>query len=346
MKAKLNFFSLLLLVSMLNLSALFSQETKYKVGCIGFYNLENLFDTENDPNIEDEEFLPGGGNVWTEEKYAEKLGNMAGVIAKMGADITGSGPAILGVCEIENRKVLEDLIATDALKAMKYEIVHYDSPDKRGVDVGLLYQPKYFTVENSKNIKVDIGEHPTRDILLVSGKFDGEELHILVNHWPSRSGGQKKSEPRRIIAAEMNRTIIDSILKINPKAKIVVMGDLNDNPTDKSIKKYLKSTDVIEEAKDGILYNPMVSKYNKGNGTTAHRDTWGLFDQLIISEGLIGTPEKEYKFYNALIFKEKFLIQSSGKYEGYPFRTFSGGKYAGGYSDHLPVYLFIRKEKK
>lgn len=337
----------LLICTVISLSTqLKAQEKKYKIGCIAFYNVENLFDTEDDPNIIDEEFLPSGGNVWNEEKYQKKLDNMSHVISLIGNEYV-SGPAILGVSEVENRKVLEDLVATEKLKDKNYEIIHYDSPDERGVDVGLLYQPAYFKVFNSKAIFTDLGEDDfTRDILLVSGVFDGDTLHILVNHWPSRGGGQKKSDPKRKISAALARQQIDSLQAINPKAKIIVMGDLNDNPTDESVVEVLGSTGEMDEAVNGILYNPMVEKFKRGDGSNAYRDTWSLFDNIIVSEGLLGDDKSDYKFLKASILKEDFMIQKSGKYKGYPLRTFSNGNFQNGYSDHFPAYIFLIKEDK
>jgi exonuclease III len=345
---KINFSLLLIVIIVLiNSTIVNAQEKKYKIGCIAFYNIENLFDTENDSLINDEEFLPEGSNKWTTERYNEKLNNMADVISQIGTEYVPTGPSIIGLSEIENRKVLEDLIATDKLKNLNYQIIHFDSPDERGVDVALLYQPTYFTVFNSKAIFTDLGEDDmTRDILLVSGIFNGDTLHVFVNHWPSRSGGEKRSAPKRQISAETARVHIDSLQAINPQAKIILMGDLNDNPTDKSITEYLKATGEKEEAVNGILYNPMTEKYKKGVGSNAYRDTWSLFDNLMVSEGLLGEDKSDYKFFKAIIFSENFLIQKDGKYKGYPFRTFSGSTYQSGYSDHFPVYMYLIKEDK
>jgi len=328
----------------------YSQKSELKVGCIAFYNLENLFDTIVDPDttkILQEDFTPYSTKNWNTEKYNKKLANMSDVISQIGTEFVPTGPAILGVSEIENRQVLEDLINTPKLKPLNYKIVHFDSPDRRGVDVGLLYQPKYFTVTNSKAIYLDMGPKGgyTRDILLVSGLFDGEPMHFMVNHWSSRRGGEERSAPRRNKAAEVARHHIDSILKDDPDAKIILMGDLNDNPTNESVKVYLGAEGKERKVKDGKMFNPMEAYYRKGIGTGAYQDTWHLFDQLIITEGLLGDDRSTYKFFDARIFSKPFMIQNTGRFEGYPLRGFVGDTFQGGYSDHFPVYLFLVKNK-
>jgi len=281
---------ILTLVFLLPFSSYAQDKKNFRVGCIGFYNLENLFDTENDTLKNDEEFLPKGKNLWTDDRYAEKLSNMAEVITQIGTDVNPDGPAILGVSEIENRRVLEDLIKTAPFKTEEWDIVHYDSPDRRGVDVGMIYQPKYFKVYHSDSYLLELEDDPyfkSRDQLVVSGVFDGDTLHVIVNHWPSRWGGEKASRHKRIAAAKLNRKIVDSILLISPDAKIIVMGDLNDNPKDPSVKKYLRSGSKVNKLSEGELYNPMVDLYNKGIGSNAWRDSWNLFDQVIVSQGLL-----------------------------------------------------------
>ncbi len=328
----------------------FSQKEELKIGCIAFYNLENLFDTIIDPDttkILQDDFTPFSAKRWDSEKYNKKLLNMSDVISQIGTEFVPTGPAVLGVSEIENRKVLEDLINTPKLKPLNYKIVHFDSPDRRGIDVGLIYQPKYFTVTNSKAIYVDVSETGgyTRDILLVSGVFDGEVMHFMVNHWSSRRGGEERSAPRRIKAATTARHHIDSILKEDPNAKIILMGDLNDNPTDESVRKHLGTAGKLKKVKNGKMFNPMEAYYKKGIGTGAYRDTWHLFDQLILTENLLGDDYSSYKLHKALIYNKPFMINNSGRFEGYPFRGFVGDTFQGGYSDHLPVYLFLVKNK-
>jgi len=331
-----------------SVSGSFSQEERsYRIGCIGFYNLENLFDTENDTTINDEQFLPNGSYLWTEERYWEKQENMANVISQVGTDVTPDGLAILGISEIENRKVVEDLISMPLLKDRNYEIVHYDSPDRRGVDVGMIYQPKYFTVINSKSYRLRIEGNEnfrSRDQLVVSGIFDGDTIYLIVNHWPSRYGGEKRSRHLRLAAAGLSRSIIDSILTISPQSKVILMGDLNDNPDDPSVKKQLKAKEKKDKLSGDELYNPMYELFKKGIGSNAWRDTWNLFDQIIVSQGLMGEDLTSYQFYKAMVFNKNFLTQSEGRYKGYPYRTYGGGAYMGGYSDHFPVYIYIIKE--
>ena len=323
------------------------ENKKYKGVCIGFYNLENLFDTFDDTLKNDEQFLPNGSYSWTQERFQEKLNNMAEVIAKIGTDINPEGVSILGVSEIENRFVLEELVKTDALKDRNYKIVHFDSPDFRGVDNGLIYQEKYFKVIAAKAYKLSIPEiedFATRDQILVSGLVENDTVHIIVNHWPSRRGGEKRSRPRRIEAAKISRHISDSIFSVQPNAKIIIMGDLNDNPTDVSIKKYLKAKGKKDELKDNELYNPYESLFKKGFGSNAYRDVWSLFDQIIVSSSLVGNDYSKLTMIRPSIFKRNFLLQQNGKYKGYPNRTYGAGVYMGGYSDHFPVYLFLIKE--
>lgn len=335
----LGFFSI-------NLS-LKAQDKQYKVGCVAFYNLENLFDTIDSENTNDYEFTPEGPNAWKSNRYIEKLNNMAGIISQIGDEYIKGGPAVLGVSEIENREVLEDLIKTDALKNSNYDIVHYNSPDKRGVDVALLYRKQSFKVTNSKSIKLTIPDMPdfyTRDILLVSGEFDGEIMHFMVNHWPSRRGGEKRSAPLRNAAGALARKIIDSLMTENPQAKIVLMGDLNDNPTDPSVTKHLKAEGDKETLSKNAMFNTMAGYYKRGIGTTAYQDVWSLFDQLIISQAFLNEKQNGYRFLKSIIFKRDEMIQKEGNFKGYPLRTFVGGEYIGGFSDHFPVYIFLVKD--
>jgi endonuclease/exonuclease/phosphatase family metal-dependent hydrolase len=225
---------------LLIIGGLWAQEEKeYTVGCIAFYNIENLFDTINDPDIYiNHEFTPESDKKWNTEKYFKKLGNIAKVIDGIGADFTGSAPAILGLSEIENISVLEDLVKEEQIAKYDYQIVHFDGPDHRGVDCALLYRPEFFEVSNTEmyTVTMDDPEWTTRAQLLVSGNYDGEEMHFIVLHWPSRRGGEKKSSPKREAAADVTRHIVDSILAIDENAKVVVMGDLNDDPVNSSVK--------------------------------------------------------------------------------------------------------------
>jgi len=321
----------------------------YSIAIVGFYNLENLFDTINDPTIDDEEFLPKSASHWNTEKYLHKLVNMSKVISKIGTDINPDGFAILGVSEIENKGVMEDLVNQALLKTRHLGIVHRDSPDRRGIDVGLLYNPKYFKVEAVKMCRLHIKDRPhfrTRDQMLVSGLLLGEKVYIIVNHWPSRYGGEKRSRPLRIAAANLSRHICDSLLRINKGAKIMVMGDLNDNPTNQSVLVDMRAKGNINKLKGGDFFNPMNKLYKEGIGSTAWRDSWSLFDQILISQGLVGKAKltNGLKFYKSYIFNKPFMKQKDGKYKGYPYRTFAGGTWQGGFSDHFPAYVVLIKE--
>lgn len=339
-------FAFLFIVS-LSLQA--QDEAKYRVGCIAFYNIENLFDTIKQPEVNDIEFTPQGINNWNTKKYYEKLEKLSEVISKIGTEMTPDGPAILGVSEIENRSVLVDLAAQPALSSRNYQVVHFDGPDLRGVDCALFYNPKYFKETNSQSRRLRIegnDEFLTRDQLVVSGLFDGEMMHFIVNHWPSRRGGQKRSEPMRLAAARLTRSIVDSLLAIDPNAKVIVMGDLNDDPVDKSVKKVLNTTDSPEKIKEGLMFNPMEKLFRQGIGSLAYRDSWNLFDQMIMTPALVGNDKSTYKFYRAGVFNKPWMVQKDGAFKGYPWRSFAGGSYLGGYSDHFPVYLFLLREEK
>lgn len=347
-------------ISIVALSALFTftvsllsaqeDDKTYMATCVGFYNLENLFDTLVDPDtnkILQEDFTPVGYKNWNTPKYLEKLDHLSTVIAQLGTDVNPDGPAVLGVSEIENKDVLEDLVATEKLKDKNYQIVHYDSPDRRGIDVGLLYQPKYFELESSINIPLKIegkDDFYTRDQLLVTGKLNGERIHFIVAHWPSRRGGEKKSEPLRKAAAALGKKIIDSIQEKDPEAKVIYMGDLNDDPVDESLKKVMHGKHKKSQVEEDDLFNAMYDFYKKGIGTLAYRDNWNLFDQILMTPPLISEGLDSYKFYKAFIFNKTFLLQQDGKYKGYPWRSYGGPNYIGGYSDHFPVYVFLVKE--
>lgn len=333
-------------------SAPFGQNNKeFKVLTIAFYNVENLFDYENDPLIFDDDYTPDGKNNWTKEIYEAKIANIARVISEIGADQSGTSPALIGLCEIENRRVLEDLVNHKHLLKDDYGIVHFDSPDRRGIDVALLYKKKLFTPINyvAKELliydDVDTSKRVyTRDQLLVSGMLDGEKISVIVNHWPSRRGGEERSRPKRISAAKLNKKIIDSLFSEDPYSKIITMGDFNDDPINPSIKRTLKAKGRNKDLKLKEFYNPMEALYKKGQGTLAYRDNWNLFDQIIISTELTIKDYSSYRFYKAGIFNKNYLINQRGRYKGYPFRSFSGG-FTGGYSDHFPVYIYLIKEK-
>lgn len=327
-----------------------TDKKNYAVTCVGFYNLENLFDTIVDPDtnkILQEDFTPNGPKRWNTPKYYEKLGNMARVISELGTEVTPDGAAILGVAEVENKSVLEDLVKQDPIKNRNYQIVHFDSPDKRGIDVGLLYNPNYFKNVSAKSYTLSMptdSNFYTRDQLLVSGELHGEKIHIIVAHWPSRRGGEKRSKPKRIAAAQLARMIVDSLQQYDPNSKVLYMGDLNDDPVDVSVRGYLKTVGTKEEANNGKLYNPFEDFFKKGIGTLGYQDAWNLFDQIIISEPLLGDDYSSLKHYKSVVYNKNYLKSDSGRFKGYPYRTYSFGEYIGGYSDHFPVYLYLIKE--
>ena len=327
-----------------------AQNKDLKTACIAFYNLENLFDTIDTEGVKDTEFTIKGSKAWTGKRFWRKVNNMSKVISQIGDEFMKGGPVIMGVSEIENRTVLESLLKTDYLKNSGYKIVHYDSPDRRGIDVGLMYRSDYFTVTNSLSVNFMVpdsinpynDEFRSRSQLVVSGLLNGEKIHIIVNHWPSRRGG-KRSGPLRDAAADLCRHSADSILSINPNAKIFIMGDLNDDPVDPSVIKHLRAKKRLKDMKKGDFYNPYALRYNRGIGTTAYRDAWSLFDQIIVTTAVLSRKIGTYHFKKAKIFRKKFLLQKTGKYEGYPKRTFSFDKFQNGYSDHFPVYVVLKK---
>lgn len=331
---------------LLCISSIDAQKQTYAVASIGFYNLENLFDTEDDPFINDEEFLPEGPKLWTPERYQYKLANMASVIGILGKDINPEGVAILGVAEIENRKVLEDLINQDAMADRDWAIVHYDSPDNRGVDVGMIYQPRFFSVLESRSINLPIIEDDgtrrnTRDILYVKGLLFGDTTIIMVNHWPSRRGGEKATRKFRMEGAAICKRVIDSVLAVSPDTRAVIMGDLNDDPVSPSVKKVLMAQGTREDVSRNGYFNPMLSKYKSGEGSNAYRDAWSLFDQIILTGNTVKDPGEAWQYFRAEIHKTPDMLQRTGRFKGYPFRTFAGDQFLGGYSDHFPVVVHL-----
>ncbi|HRH65950.1 MAG TPA: hypothetical protein PLU53_06615 [Bacteroidia bacterium] len=328
-----------------------AQKSTYKVSLIGFYNLENFYDTINDPKVSDEEFLPEGSKHYTGEVYLDKINHLSEVLSQVGTDKTPDGLALIGCAEIENEAVLKDLCRQPSLIRRNYQVVHYDSPDERGVDVALLYNPKYFTPKFSEPLNVllynlDSTIRKTRDVLYVYGMFAGEPLHVFVNHWPSRRGGEEVSAPGRASAARVCKHKIDSITALNPDAKIVVMGDLNDDPVSPSVAVVLGAKGEKEKVQRGGLFNPWVSMYKQGIGTLAYNDSWNLFDQIMISFGFINQNQDGFFFQDAKIFNKPWMVQTDGRYKGYPKRTYDFDKYAGGYSDHFPTYLIMLQKVK
>lgn len=330
---------------------LWSQETKkFRIHTIGFYNLENLFDTINDPTKFDEASPIMEMNTGRAEVYQKKVRNMARVIADIGADGSGNAPAVLGVAEIENRSVLVDVVNDPLLLGIDYGIIHYDSPDNRGIDVGLIYQKTIFQPIQTSSHTVYIYDDVTRkrvytrDQLLVSGNLEGDLIHIIVNHWPSRSGGEERSRSKRIGAARLNKRIIDSLQIIDPYAKIIVMGDFNDDPINASFKEVLNAKAERKDLELKDIYNPYENFYKNGLGSNAYRDAWSLFDQILISQPLIENDYSSFRFYKAFIFNKHYLTTKRGRWKGYPFRSFADGGFTGGFSDHFPVYIYVIKE--
>lgn len=340
--------TLLVVATILSLNCFAQEKKSYQIGVIGFYNLENFYDTIDQPKVKDDEFTPNGPRHYNTGVYTNKIDRLVEVLSKVGKEESPDGLSVFGVAEIENESVLKDLISHPSLSPRGYKIVHHDSPDERGVDVGLIYNPKYYKVEDSKSLRVPLPDEngykrKTRDVLWVWGKYMGEDLHIFVNHWPSRRGGEEASAPGRAIAAKVSKDIIDSLTAINPNIKCIVMGDLNDDPTSPSLTKVLGSKGKIEQVQPGGMYNPWVDFYKKGIGTLAYNDAWNLFDQIVISYGFLDKKQTGFFYKGAYIFKRDFMVQQTGKYKGYPLRTWDGMIYARGYSDHFPTYIVVLK---
>lgn len=335
----------------LTVHLIIAQESKeYQIRTIAFYNIENLFDTIDEPFIFDDDRTPTGKDVWTVEKYRDKLGKIAKVLSEIGTEKANNPPVIIGLCELENLQVLEDLVVQPILKTNNYGIIHYDSPDRRGIDVALLYQKEHFSPVNNQSHRLVIYDAVdpqkrvyTRDQLVVSGLLDNESVHFIVNHWPSRSGGEARSSYKREMAAGLNKRIIDSLQMLEPNAKIITMGDFNDDPGNRSIKKVLGAKGKKETTGTSELFNPMESMIKKGLGSLAYRDGWNLFDQILLTQPFVSGDYSKYQFYKAGIFNPQYLITPSGQFKGYPFRSYDYGGYTGGYSDHFPVYVYLIK---
>ncbi|MCG2460134.1 endonuclease/exonuclease/phosphatase family protein [Flavobacteriaceae bacterium F89] len=345
---KLRQFFILVLISQLSV---YSQRGEtFEVRTIAFYNVENLFDTINDPKTFDDDRTPSGKDQWNSERYHQKIANISKVISVIGSETTHTSPDIIGLSEVENQQVLEDLISHPNLREMGYGIVHFESPDERGIDVALLYKKAIFLPSTYKSrrliLKKEDGERDyTRDQLVVNGFLDNEQFYFIVNHWPSRSGGAARSKPNRVAAAQLNKQIMDSIYRSDASARIISMGDLNDDPIDDSLKKTLETKSDKDALAPHELYNPMEALYRKGVGTLAYRDHWNLFDQIFFTGNLVFAPEQNFRFWKVGVYRPPYLIIQKGAYKGYPYRTYANGNYTGGYSDHFPAYIYlIRKE--
>lgn len=305
-----------------------------------FYNTENLFDTFDDSTTLDNDFLPEGNYHWTKNRYTSKINKVYKVIAGVGG---WTPPDIIGLCEIENRYVLEQLTKNTPLLKHNYKIVHKNSPDRRGIDVGLLYNLKTISPIKEEFINVNDFENSqflTRDILYFKCLAQKDTLHFFINHWPSRWGGQFQSEPKRLLAAKTLRLKVDSIFIINPASKIIVSGDFNDTPSDKSLTEILNAKTNFDPTKTSDLYNLSFSYCNNQCGTHKYREGWACLDQIIVSGGLLMENNMYTTPSSAHVFAQPFLLEDDTKYNGQkPFRTYIGMRYNGGFSDHLPVYL-------
>lgn len=305
---------------------------------IAFYNLENLFDTKDNPKSHDNDFLPKSPKRWTPKRYQNKLLKLGTAISKIGEDDTETAPVLVGLAEVENKKVLSDLVKSKNLIEENYSFIHYDSKDERGIDVALLYKDEVFTVEHSENFSVylenEFGKQDyTRDILLVKGKLNNEDIHILINHWSSRREGVKETEFKRIAAANKLNEVVKSIKSEDINAKIIVMGDFNDNPNSNSLL-------LIENKSQ--LFNPFKTVWSRDTGSLNHQFQWNLFDQILFSTNFFDSANSSLTFDAANVFNSKFLTQYKGRYKGQPFRTYVGKKYQGGFSDHFPVYIQLK----
>ena len=341
----------LAIIVLLTSAQLFAQNQgrKMQVAGIAFYNLENLFDTiPNNPEGRDVEFTPAGQRQWTGDKYWSKINNLARAISHFTSKTTPNGPAIIGVSEIENRSVLDDLVADSQLRPWNLQVVHHDSPDARGVDVSLLYNPRYFKVENVTNHRLSEVPFRTRDQMCVVGKLLGERIAVIVNHWPSRLGGQEKSSPNREAAARLSRAIADSLWRVDPNMGVIIMGDLNDDPQDKSCAVVLNAKRDRKDAESHGFYNPFWKKLDEGIGTLAYKSSWNLFDQIILSGNLANGADNKWHFWKADVLNFDFLKDTEGTRQNYPKHTFASGVWLNGYSDHFPTEIFLVRyiEKK
>ena len=329
---------------------------------IGFYNVENLFDTEHDRGKNDQAFTPGGENAWTQDKYEKKLSNIASVIRGM-AEQNGRWHALLGLAEVENARVLQDLVSCAEIAEAGYRFEHVESPDVRGIDCALLYRPELFKVLQTRTLPYDFNtrsgivfektpqeqrEFRTRDVLVVRGELAGEPMAVYVCHWPSRTGG--KGSDLRCRAAEIVHEDILSLEKRYPGINIVVMGDMNDNPEDECMTVWLHGRETIEEMQEGDLFSPFLRMHKDGFGTEEYHGEWNIFDCIFVGGGLTDTGAQgslhilqSDPVHYGYVYNPAYLTQQEGRYAGTPFRTFSGGQFIGGYSDHYPTYIVISK---
>ena len=343
------FFLLFALACLFLLPA--SAQRKYSLYGIGFYNLENLFDTCHDEGKNDYDFLPDGSYKWNGLKYSRKLHNMAYALADLGTDKLPIGCAVIGVSEVENSNALDDLVAQPELAARGYKYVHIEGPDRRGVDCAMLYNPALFTLRDAilvpyvPELEKD-STFKTRGFLTVSGILADEPVTIIVCHWPSRFSGSFYRET----AGKQVKVIKDSVMKADPNNKVIVMGDMNDDPQNRSMSEMLGARGKIKDVKKGDMFNPWWKVLDSGTGTLSYQGSWNLFDQIVLSHNLIDNKEtKDYRkltYYTCQIQRRDYLLQSEGQYKGTPKRTTAGGVWLDGYSDHLPTVVYLIKEKQ
>ncbi len=337
------------LALLLSFAASAQEKTQYRVYGVAFYNLENLFDTINANGSYDLEYSPAGAKQWNTHKYKSKIHNLAYAISQLTSKTTPKGPAIIGVSEVENKSVLDDLVNDPQIRQWNLQVVHHDSPDRRGVDVGLLYNPRFFKFESVTNHRLTVPNNETfrtRDQMCVTGMLGTRRVSVIVNHWPSRLGGQEQSSYLREAAADLSKHIADSIWAIDPDRGIFVMGDLNDDPDDRSVSKNLGAVKHAADAKPHGFYNPFWSILrDKGVGTLAYNGSWNLFDQIVISGNLLkeNSEADDMQYFRAQVHNHQFLIDPNGTRQGYPLRTFAAGAWLNGYSDHFPTEVFLKQ---
>lgn len=319
-----------------------AQNSKPELYSVAFYNLENLFDTIHDSGKNDFEYLPTDAKKWNTEKYMAKLRNMSKVLSELSRDKVPDGPVVIGVSEVENRRVLDDLLRQPALAPTGYKVIHYEGPDKRGIDCALLYNPKQFVPLSHKLVLSEPFEgdtvHLTRGFLIVNGTLAGDNVCFIVNHWPSRGA----TDPVRVHAARQVKVLADSLRRTNRKLKLIIMGDLNDDPMDRSLAT-LGAKKYQQEVKKGDFYNPWWETLeDKGVGTLLYRGKWNLFDQIVLSSTLLNA-KKGLTYDHNEVFMREYLFQQDGNYKGSPLRTFGGKVWLNGYSDHLPTIIYLKR---
>lgn len=367
-------FAVLTSLSSFTLRPQGEQQKSYALYGVAFYNLENLFDTLHDAGKNDYEYLPNGTNKWGKMKYEAKLHNMARVLSELCTDKLPLGPAVIGLSEVENDKVLQDLLKQPELAKRGWQYVDYPGVDRRGVECAFFYNPRFFQLESSMIVhyyyapsgRVDdplLGfytdnqgkvraytdlkgdtTHITRGFLVMSGTMAGERVHFIVIHWPSRAAGDEVRQR----AGFQVRQLVLALMKSEPDSKVIVMGDMNDDPNNKSMTEQLGCVSEPEKVKrDTDMYNPWYNTlYKVGQGTLLYDGKWNLFDQIVVSGNLVGKDRSTLKFYQHAIFMRDYLFQQEGKYKGNPLRTHAGGVWLNGFSDHLPAQIYLVKEVK